>query len=69
VLIVRALTAVLKADSKSALGITINASLPPSSSTLFLISRAGRARERRSSFFAACYSYGLTRRSTISFST
>ena len=39
-LIVRALTAVLNADSKSALGITMNASLPPSSSTLFLISRA-----------------------------
>ena len=30
-LIVRALTAVLNADSKSALGITMNASLPPSS--------------------------------------
>ena len=37
-LIVRALTAVRTAASRSALGITTNGSLPPSSSTLFLMS-------------------------------
>ena len=36
-LIVRALTAVRTAASRSALGITMNGSLPPSSSTLFLM--------------------------------
>ena len=36
-LIVRALTAVRTAASRSALGITTNGSLPPSSSTLFLM--------------------------------
>jgi hypothetical protein len=40
VLIIRARTAVSSAVLKSALGITIKASLPPSSSTLFLICRA-----------------------------
>ena len=35
--IVRALTAVVVASSKSALGMTMNGSLPPSSKTVFLI--------------------------------
>ena len=38
-LMVRAFTAVLTASSRSALGITMNGSLPPSSSTVFLICR------------------------------
>ena len=42
-LIVRALTAVATAASRSALGMTMNGSLPPSSSTVFLIWAPGRA--------------------------
>ena len=41
-LIVRALAAIAAALSRSALGITINGSLPPSSSTVFLSERPAR---------------------------
>ena len=44
-LIVRALTAVRTAASRSALGITMNGSLPPSSSTVFLITLPAALRD------------------------
>jgi len=63
------LTAVLNADSKSALGITMNASLPPNSSTLFLISRAAALATAAPAFSLPVTVTAFTRASTISFST
>ena len=69
VLIVRAFTAVLSARSKSALGMTMKASLPPSSSTLFLISRAAALATAAPAFSLPVTVTALTRGSTISLST
>src|SRR6266436_479708 len=69
VLMMRALTAVLSAFSKSALGITMKASLPPSSSTLFLISRAAVLATALPAFSLPVSVTAFTRGSTITFST
>ena len=52
-LIVRALTAVAAAFAMSALGMTMNGSLPPSSSTVFLSARPARAATSCAGAFAA----------------
>ena len=54
VLIVRALTAVLTARPKSALGITMNGSLPPSSSTALLDFARSNAAHSAAGPLAAC---------------
>ena len=69
VLMVRALTAVVRALWKSALGITMNASLPPSSSTLFFISRAAALATALPAFSLPVSVTAFSRGSTIIFST
>ena len=55
-LIVRALTAVVTASSSFAEGMTIKASLPPSSNTVFFDLFAGHARHTSARRFTACQS-------------
>src|SRR6266404_5090757 len=73
---VRAVTPTWTADSKSALGMTMNGSLPPSSRTLFLIWRAATKhlperkiprhdREHRSHWFVANKVAGRLRRDFV----
>ena len=69
VLMVRALTAVLSALSKFALGITIKASLPPSSSTLFFICRAAVLATSIPAVSLPVSVTAFTRGSPITFST
>ena len=68
-LIVRALIAAVSVASKSPLGMTMNGSLPPSSSTLFLMWRPAMLATALPAFSLPVSVIACTRGSTITFST